>query len=73
LFAPAKYDELITIQTSLKELPGKFITFHMELFNEAHKLVNAGKVRLCFVDMASNRTTNTPEVLIDVLRPYFNK
>jgi acyl-CoA thioester hydrolase len=70
---PAKYDELITIQTSLKELPGKFITFHMELFNEANKLVNAGKVRLVFVDMTNNRTTDTPELLIDTLRPYFNQ
>jgi acyl-CoA thioester hydrolase len=31
---PALYDELVTIRTTLRELPTRTITFHMELFNE---------------------------------------
>ncbi len=68
---PAYYDELLCIKTSLRELPGKFITFHVEIFNEKNKLVNGGTVRLCFVDSTSNKTVTAPAVLIQKLKPYF--
>ena len=31
---PARYDELMTIKTTLRHLPDNFITFHHEIFNE---------------------------------------
>ncbi|MCB0620456.1 MAG: acyl-CoA thioesterase [Saprospiraceae bacterium] len=68
---PARYDELITIRTTLREMPEKYITFHMELYNEAGKLVNGGAVRLCFVEVASNRTVAAPAFLRDALQPFF--
>jgi acyl-CoA thioester hydrolase len=70
---PALYDELITIKTSLRKAPGKFITFHMELFNEKGKLINGGTVKLCFVDQKSNRTVPAPSFLTDKLAPYFEE
>eukprot|EP00903_Cladosiphon_okamuranus_P000129 g129.t1 len=51
---PARYDEEITIRTTLRHLPDRTITFHMELLNEAGKLVNGGTVKLCFVDSVSD-------------------
>ncbi len=68
---PAKYDELITIQTQLQQLPEDYITFAMELFNEDNKLVNAGKVRLCFVNNQTGKRVPAPLFLIEKLRPYF--
>lgn len=68
---PAYYDDLVTIRTTLKELPGKFITFHMELFNQKQKLLNGGTVKLCFVDTQSYKTVMAPDVLINHLKPYF--
>lgn len=71
---PAYYDDLLTIRTSLRELPEPFITFHMELFNEKGKRLNAGRVKLCFVDMQNNQTLKVaPEALLERLRPYFEK
>ncbi len=70
---PALYDELITIRTTLRKLPDLFIVFHMELFNEAKKLVNGGTVKLCFVEIASQRTIPAPDFLVEKLRPYFEK
>lgn len=70
---PAYYDELLCIRTSLKELPDKFITFHVEIFNEKNKLVNGGTVRLCFVNTQNNKTVPAPEVLIRKLKPYFSE
>lgn len=68
---PALYDELVTIRTTLRELPTSTITFHMELFNEKKKLLNGGLVKLCFVEMATNRTVTPPQYLIEKLQPFF--
>lgn len=68
---PALYDELLTIKTTLRQLPGKFITFHHEIFNEKNKLVNGGSVKLCFVDAKINKTISAPEYLLEKLRPFF--
>lgn len=68
---PGKYDELLTIETSLRDLPGRDIIFHMRIFNEQDELMNGGKVRLCFVDQQSNQRVNAPDYLVDVLKPFF--
>ena len=68
---PALYDELVTIRTTLRELPTSTITFHMELFNEKKKLLNGGLVKLCFVEMATNRTVAPPQYLMGRLQPFF--
>jgi len=69
---PAKYDEMLTIRTSLRQMPGKDITFHVEIFNEDKKLVNGGTVRLVFVDMTTNKTLPAPLFLTKRLLPYFS-
>ena len=68
---PAYYDDLLTIRTTLKELPGKYITFHMEILNENNKLINGGTVKLCFVDMKTKQTVIAPDILLEKLRPFF--
>lgn len=70
---PAHYDELLTIRTTIRQLPEQFITFHVEIFNEKNKLVNGGSVRLCFVDMKTNKTVVSPSFLIEPLLPFFEK
>ena len=70
---PALYDELITIRSTLRHLPQKTITFHMELFNEKGKLVNGGSVKLCFVDAKTNKSIDTPPYLLEKLKPYFEE
>ena len=68
---PAHYDELLTIATTLRQLPDKFITFHVEIFNEKNKLVNGGSVKLCFVDKQTGKTIGAPIFLLEKLSPYF--
>ncbi len=69
---PAMYDELLTIQTTLRNMPERFITFHVEIFNEKGKLVNGGSVKLCFLDKHSRKSRVAPDVLVDKLNPYFS-
>ena len=68
---PALYDELITIRTTLRELPTSTITFHHELFNEKKKLLNGGSVKLCFVDIATNKTVAPPQYVTEKFAPFF--
>ena len=68
---PAKYDQLITIRTTLRELPNTKITFYMELFNEAGKLLNSGQVVLKFLDPKLGKTVPVPSELLNKLQPYF--
>lgn len=68
---PAKYDDLLTIKTTLREMPDKDIVFYVEVFNEKNKIVNGGSVRLAFVEMATNKTVTAPAFLVEKLKPYF--
>ena len=68
---PALYDELLSVQTVLRKLPDRFISFDMEIRNEAGKLVNGGQVRLCFVEKESRKSIAAPPCLIEKLLPYF--
>lgn len=73
-FRPAFYDDLITIKTSLQQLPEKAeITFVSELFNEKGKLLNRGTVTLVFYDSVNKKKTLMPEALYKALAPYYNK
>jgi acyl-CoA thioester hydrolase len=69
---PARYDDLITIKTQLRQLPEKYeITFQHEVFNERKKLLTTGQVTLLFMDIASNKRTRMPEYLLEKFAPYF--
>jgi acyl-CoA thioester hydrolase len=68
---PAKYDDLLTIRTSIREFPDTHITFHVEVLNEKGKLLNSGRVRLCFLDAASGKVVDMPAVVASPLRGYF--
>ncbi|MBL7703002.1 MAG: acyl-CoA thioesterase [Ferruginibacter sp.] len=69
---PAKYDDLITVKTTLKELPTNFkIVFHSEIFNEQDELLNTGEVTLFFADAKTMKRCNMPDVLREKLAGYF--
>ncbi len=69
---PAKYDDLVTVKTIIRELPKKHeITFYSEIFNEANKLLNTGEVTLYFVDAGTMKRSRMPEQLRERLAPFF--
>jgi acyl-CoA thioester hydrolase len=63
-----KYDELVSIETSLKELPTARITFFYRIFNEQGVLAHEAKVVLVFLDTRTNRPVRAPESLLGLLR-----
>ena len=69
---PAHYDDLLTIKTTLKELPTDHrIEFQQEVYNEAGKLLTVGKVLLFFLSAATREKVSMPEALTEKLRPFF--
>lgn len=68
---PARYDEMITIKTSIKEMPGSRIRFHYEILNEKQTLIHVGETLLTFLKTDSHRPCRPPAYLLDLLRPYF--
>jgi acyl-CoA thioester hydrolase len=69
---PAHYDDLLTIKTTLRELPEDHrILFEHEVYNQAKKLLTLGKVILYFVKIGSFEKTGMPESLRLLLSPFF--
>ncbi|MEQ1676393.1 MAG: thioesterase family protein [Chitinophagaceae bacterium] len=69
---PAKYDDLLTIKTILKELPVHHkIEFHHEVYNEQNELLAVGKLILYFMEARSMKRTGMPAELLEKLQPYF--
>jgi acyl-CoA thioester hydrolase len=68
----AKYDDLLTIKTTLRELPSDHrIEFFQEVYNETEKLLTSGRVVLYFLDSATYQKTNMPANLHEKLQPFF--
>lgn len=57
---PALYDDLLTVVTTIKELPSAKITFEFEMFNENGDNINFGTVVLVFVDAKTMRPIKCP-------------
>lgn len=69
--APGKYDENLTIKVKIPEMPRVRIRFEYEVFNEKEQLINIGETTLVFVDMKSGKPCKMPEVMDNLLAPYF--
>ncbi len=68
---PARYDDLLTIQTTVPALPGKEIRFRYEIRNEAGMLLNGAMVKLCFLDSKTQQRMIAPDFITAPLKLYF--
>jgi len=66
-YAPAYYDDLLTIRTILKELPAARISFHHEVYNEDGLKLCTGKLDLVFVDQKTGRPRRAPEEFLQAI------
>ena len=69
--APAHYDDLLKVVTTIREKPGVRIKFEYEIFNQEGKLINQGETLLVFINMKTNKPCRPPEEMEKVLAPYF--
>lgn len=65
-----RYDELITIETTVKEAPSARMAFFTKIYNESGSLAHEAKVVLVFLDTKTNRPVRAPEKLMKLLEDY---
>lgn len=68
---PARYDDILNIQTSVVHLPVKDIVFLSEIHDENGKLLNAGRITLCFLEATTLKRIEVPAFIREKLEPYF--
>ncbi|TVR70827.1 MAG: acyl-CoA thioesterase [Marinilabiliales bacterium] len=69
---PARYDDLLTVRTIVREMPRTRIVFDYLIHNEAGELVNEGSTTLVFIDRERERPVRIPEFLVKVLEGCFS-
>ena len=69
---PARYDDLLSVKVTLKELPGVRVVFHYEIRNQENILLNTGETTLVFQRRDNGRLCVAPGTLIEKLKPYFD-
>lgn len=64
---PAKYDDILTIETILLKKPMVKIAFDYKITNQDDELICTGNSVLAFIDMKTNKPTKCPNYLLESL------
>jgi acyl-CoA thioester hydrolase len=68
----AYYDDLLTIHSSLKELPTNHqIIYYQEIYNEKKKLLCTAEITLMFLTKTDKKKSSMPKELYKKLLPFF--
>ena len=65
--APARYDDVLTITTSLKKIPTYRIDFIYKIHNQEGQLLITGETSLVFVNSITNKLQKVPTYLLEKL------
>jgi len=68
---PVFYGDIITVRTSLKELPEIRMQFYHEVLNQNSEIINKAESTLIFVDSKSRKPIRIPENVFNKLQSYF--
>ena len=64
---PIYYDEMITIETTLKKMPQARMVFYHTIYNEKQEVVHTAEVTLVFLDGKTNRPVRVPRYMLEAL------
>ncbi|MBI2258742.1 MAG: acyl-CoA thioesterase [Flavobacteriia bacterium] len=67
---PAKYDDLLTVVTYIKQVKGVRIFFEYEIYNEENNLICSGNTTLVFIDFKTRFPTAAPKQFLESLSIY---
>jgi acyl-CoA thioester hydrolase len=66
--APAHYDEVLTVKTTVAALPKASFPFRYEIVNEKGKTVLQADLRLAFIDMQRNKPVRVPDFILQAVK-----
>lgn len=69
----ARYDDLITVESTIEALPTVKIKINYRILNEDGVLLNDGSTTLVFVDMKTGRPTRCPKHVLDIIQEAADK
>ncbi len=70
-FKPAFYDDELTIETIITELPKARIYFTYKTFNEKKELLNEASSTLVFINKNTMKPCTPPEDFIEEMKKHF--
>ncbi len=70
-YKPSFYDDLLTIQTTIPELPTTRIKFLYKMYNTENVLLNEGETTLVFVNIKTGKPCHAPADFIEKMTPFF--
>lgn len=62
-----RYDELLTVVTTLKAIKGVRIWFEYKLYNEQNELINEAETELAFVGLNDWKPCKAPDILLKTI------
>lgn len=65
---PAFYDDELTIETTIMQIPTVKIVFSYNTYNSSGALLNTAETTLVFVDPKTGRPSHAPELLTEKLQ-----
>ena len=68
---PARYDDELTVRTTITAMPTARIHFRYELRGAGDALLTEGETTLVFIDKATRRPRRAPQELERALAPFF--
>lgn len=63
----AVFDDLIRVETTLREIPSARIIFDYKIYNKSDELLTIASTELVFINMATNRPMKCPSYILDKL------
>ncbi|MCO6500103.1 MAG: acyl-CoA thioesterase [Vicingus serpentipes] len=70
-YKPAFYDDELTIETIIKEIPKARIYFRYKTYNANDELLNEAETTLVFINKSTMKPCSAPEYFIEKLKKYF--
>ncbi|PCI36037.1 MAG: thioesterase [Flavobacteriaceae bacterium] len=67
---PAKYDDLLTLRTTLLSKPSARIVFGYKIFNQEDVLLTTGESTLVFIDIKKNKPCRIPAFFLQKLTGF---
>ncbi|EKB55837.1 acyl-CoA thioesterase [Bergeyella zoohelcum] len=64
----ARYDDLLTVKTYIRKIPGVRIIFDYELFNEKNELITTASTTLYFFDPERKKIISCPDFLLTLIK-----
>lgn len=72
-FKPAKYDDLLTIHTTISQIPTAKIKFDYTIFNEKNEKLTEASTTLFFLDAQNQKIIRCPDFLMELILKHWKE